>query len=144
MTVSTVLWLAAVAIGTAGLVLTLVDLDQVRAAVLADVTGQLPNELPSTRDRVAAAVLGVIIGGGAVIVLLQLGFTLAMAKRRRWARVALVLIGLIAVGYDLGAVGAVPLPVLIGLAAAAALAGTVAMFLPAANVWLRPVRGGRR
>lgn len=145
-TVSTVLWLAAVAVGAASIVLTLADLDQVRASVLADVARQLPNELPATRDRVATAVLAVIAGGGAVIMLLQLGFALALSARRRWARVALVLVALLGLGYDLIAAGAVPQPVLIGVAAAAALAGAVAMFLPVSSRWLaaRPGRGGWR
>jgi hypothetical protein len=78
--------------------------------------------------------------------LLQLGFTLAMRSRRRWARIALVLAGLIGAGHALIAAGAVPQPVLLGLSAAAALAGIVAMFQPVCNVWFaaRSGRGGRR
>jgi len=145
-TVATVLWLAAVAIGAAGIVLTLTDLDQVRAAVLADVTGQLPNELPATRDRVATAVLTVLIAGGAVILVLQLGFTLAMRSRRGWARIALVLVGLMGLGHALIAAGAAAQPLLVGLPSAAAIAGAVTMFLPRSNMWFTANSGwgGRR
>lgn len=136
------LWLVAVAIGAVSVALTLVDLEQVRAAILADVTRQLPGEAAGTRDRVAAAVLGIVIGGGALIMLLQLTFALGLRAGKRWARVALVLIGLIGVGYGLVAVGAVPQPVLVGGTAAATVGGAIAMFLPVSTRWLKS--GGRR
>jgi hypothetical protein len=144
--VATVLWLAAVAAGAAGIVLTLIDLDQVRSAVLAEVTRQFPNELPATMDRVGTAVLTVVLSGGALILVLQLGFTLAMRSRRRWARIALVLVGLMGVGHGLIAAGVVLQPLLVGLPAAAALAGAAAMFLPQSNVWFAHNSGwgGRR
>jgi len=141
--VSTVLWLASIAVGAAGIGLMLVDLDNVRANLLADVARQLPTELPSTWERVTAAALAVITGGGAVILLLQLGFALAMRNGHRWARIALIPTGLAGLGHALIAAGALPRPALAGIPAALAVAGAITMFLPASNVWFNGW-GGRR
>jgi hypothetical protein len=144
--VSTALWLLAAALGAAVIALTLIDLDHVRASVLADVTQQFPDETAATRDRVLTAVLTVMVGGGTVILLLQLGFALAMRSRRRWARIALVPVGLAGVGHALITVGAIAGPLLAGAVAAVAVAATVTMFLPASNLWFTAHSGwgGRR
>jgi hypothetical protein len=83
--------------------------------------------------------LGILIGSGVLVALVQLGFAAALNARRRWARVALLPVGL------LGAVVVAALPgaalpgvVLLGVVPAAGAA--VSMFLPASNAWFK----GRR
>lgn len=142
--VSVLLWQAAAVACAAGVVLAVADLDQVRAALSADVVRQFPNESLETWDRVVTAALAVIVGVGAVIPLLQLGFALAMRSRRRWARMVLIVVGLLEAGHVVIALGALPRPALVGLGSAVGLAvvATFAMFLPASNKWLSS-RGGR-
>jgi hypothetical protein len=135
------LWLTAAVAGLATIGLTLAELDQARDTILTEVTRRFPNESPATRDRVGSAALLVIVAGGALISLLQLGFGLALRSRRRAARIALTLVWLIGLGHSLVAAAAVPQPALVGATAAAAFAGLVWMFLPASNAWFAG-RGG--
>lgn len=135
------LWLAAVLAGLASAVLVLLNFDQLRADLLADVTQQFPDETQVTRERVVAAVLAFLIGSGVLIVLMQLGCALAMRSRRRWARVALVPLWLLGAGYSLAVLGGLPWPALIaasvamGLSAILSTVAAVVMFLPASNSW---------
>jgi hypothetical protein len=138
MVIAVGLWLAAVALGAASIVLILLDLQQVHGALLAQVVQQFPNEAAATQQRVANTALAILVGAGGVVVLLQLVCAIAMRARRRLARPVLVALWLLGAVQNVFMAGVVPGPVLVGLVTATGLAttATVAMFLPPSNAWL--------
>ena len=146
------LWLAAAAVAMITTGLALLNFDQLRGQLLAEVVRQFPDAPPATRERVAAVTLLILIGSGVLVWLLQAGFALAMRSRRRLARLALVplwLLGAVHAFFVLGAVVSpvlLGLPVLLGFPVAVGLAAIAAvlMFLPASNAWLAPSSGRHR
>lgn len=140
------LWLAAVAVAIVTAGLALLNFDQLHGQLLADVARQFPDELPATRERVAAATLLVLIGSGVLIAILQAGFALAMRLRRRFVRPALVPLWLLGAVHALFVLGTVTSPVLLGLPVAVGLSAIAAvlMFLPASNAWMAGSSGRHR
>jgi hypothetical protein len=133
-TVSVGLWLVTAIVALVGVVLAVLNLDRLRGDLLAQVLREFPAESVATRERVVVVALGILIGSGVLVALVQLGFAAALNARRRWARVALLPVGLV------GAVvlAALPGAALLGVVPAAGAA--VSMFLPASNAWFK----GRR
>jgi hypothetical protein len=144
MVASVCLWLAAVAVGVAGAMLILLDLQRVQGDLLTQVAQQFPNEAAVSQARVANVALAILIGSWGLVMLLQLACVIAMGAQRRLARPALVPLWLLGAVQNVLVVGVVPQPILVGLATATALAaaGTVAMFLPPSSAWLAD-RGAR-
>ncbi|MEO6090473.1 MAG: hypothetical protein ABIQ18_45970 [Umezawaea sp.] len=130
-TVSVLLWFATVVAEAAG---ALLDFTQLRGDLVTEVMLRFPDESATTRERVVVAALAILIGSGVLTALLQIGFATALKGGRKWARVALVPIGL----GGAVAFGVVSQPALAGLVPATGAA--VAMFLPASSTWL----AGRR
>src|SRR5262249_19788102 len=84
------LWLAAGILGAASAVLVLLDRQQLHGELLAQVVRQFPNEAAATQQRVANLALAILVGSGALVVLLQLVCAIALHARRRLARLVLV------------------------------------------------------
>ncbi len=150
MTTAVRLWAFAAVAGAVGVTLIMLDLDQVRSELVAEVTREFPNEAPVVRDRAAVAALAILVGSRVLVEALQWGAVLAVRSRRRWARPVLVPLWLFGVVHCAFSAGRLPPPALVGLVTASALASAavVAMFLPAANAWLSGraaglSRGGR-
>jgi len=146
--VSVILWLSAALIAaTAGVVVVLLQLDVLRADLLAQSQAQFPTETPATVERVVTAALAVLLGSWAAIEVLVLLCALMLAGRRRVAkaaRMALVPLWLVRTVHGAVVLGvtAMPVPVLLVVAQVVGLAAIVVMFLPASSTWLAG-RGGR-
>ncbi|TWP46284.1 hypothetical protein FKR81_36740 [Lentzea tibetensis] len=140
--IALLLWIVAVVLQLASSMLTLLDLDQLRTDLLAEVSQGFPAESPVMKDRVVVAVLALLLGSGVLLALLQLGFASAMNKGKRWARLALVPLAAFGVVHAAIVFGALSSPLLAGLLAAAgvAVSAVVTSFLPASRVWFE---GGR-
>jgi len=157
------LWLAACLVGVITAAATFGYLDQLQADMLSLVEREFPNETPAKRDEVAAAAVATLIGAGALIVLTQTAFAVAMHSGRGWARFPLLLLTLVVVAYNIVVIGAVPaitaaagsmvtVPVVAvpavtkaGLPACTALMviAVVLMFLPGTRAWFAQRRIAR-
>lgn len=124
-TISVYLWLLVVVVE---LVVTGVAFGDVRASLATEVAARGVDQ--STQDEVVLAGLGVLLGPGVLVALLQLGVLRAFALGRKWARILLVVLGVVGVLVS-------QMPVVAGIAVAGA---GVLMFLPASNAWF----AGRR
>jgi hypothetical protein len=139
--VSVVLWLGAVLVAATAGVLVVLQLEVLRADLLAQSQAQFPTETAATVERVVTAALAVLLGSWAAIELLVLLFALMLAGRRRVAkaaRLALVLLWLVQVVHGAVVLGVAPMPVpvLLVVTQMVGLAAIVVMFLPASNTWL--------
>ncbi|SFR01893.1 hypothetical protein SAMN04488564_10211 [Lentzea waywayandensis] len=124
-TASTYLWLVAVIVELA---VVAVAFGGVRTDLAAEVATRGVDQ--STQDAVVLAGLGVLLGPGVLVALVQLGVLQSYRVGRNWARILLAV---------LGVVGALvsPMPLVAGIALAGA---GVLMFLPVSNAWF----AGRR
>lgn len=124
-TVSAWLWVAVVVVE---LVVVAVAFGDVRGSLVASVAARGADQ--STQDKVVLAGLGVLLGPGVLVGLVQLGVLRAYRGGRNWARISLVALGVLGI-----VVSRAPLPVGIAVAGAGVL-----MFLPRANAWFRGKR----
>ncbi|HEX8867265.1 MAG TPA: hypothetical protein VF821_16520 [Lentzea sp.] len=124
-TISVYLWLLVVVVELA---VTAVAFGDVHTALTTEVAARGVDQ--STQDKVVAAGLGVLLGPGVLVALVQLGVLQAFRAGRNWARILVVV---------LGVVGALvsQLPAVVGVAVVGAI---VPAFLPASNAWF----AGRR
>ena len=113
--------------------------DEYKAVLLAITQRDYPTETAATQEQVATAAVGVLIGVGVLVVVLQMIFSLAMRSGRNWARFVLVLIGGVGLFYAFLVVRSVSFDIKIGIAAAADLAvvGVLTMFMPGAGEWFK-------
>ena len=137
LTVSYGLWLVACVLGVITAAVTLVYFGQLQADLLAIVDRQFPDEHPATRDSVATAALGILIGAGVVVILIQLALAIAMHSGRGWARFLLVLFTFVGVLYTAVMFGPAPTVTQVGLVVTTGLMvlATVPMFLRGAHEW---------
>ncbi|MDT7789900.1 MAG: hypothetical protein QOF58_8319 [Pseudonocardiales bacterium] len=124
-TVSVYLWLLVVVVE---LVVTAVAFGDVRASLLIEVAARGVDQ--STQDKVVLAGLGVLLGPGVLVAMLQLGVLRAFVIGRNWARILLAVLGVVGVLVS-------QTPVAVGIAVVVA---GVPAFLPASNAWF----AGRR
>ncbi|KJK51599.1 hypothetical protein UK23_06410 [Lentzea aerocolonigenes] len=124
-TVAVCLWLLAVVVE---LVVTAVAFGDVRASLTAEVAARGVDQ--STQDKVVLAGLGVLLGPGVLVALVQLGVLRAFAVGRNWARILLAVLGVVGVLVS-------QMPLVAGMAVVGA---GVPAFLPASNAWF----AGRR
>ena len=91
----------------------------------------------------ATAAIGVLLGAGMLVVVLQLVFSLAMRSGLNWARIVLVLVGGMGLFYAFLLVNSVSFDIKVSIGAAAGLAvvGVLAMFLPGTGKWFERDRG---
>lgn len=131
------LWTAAVALQVASSALALIDLRQVRAGLAAEVAQRFPAEAAIAQERVVVAVLALLLGAGLLIVLLELGFVVALNRGKRWARVALALLAGVVLVHAVIVAGGLRSAFLVGLVVASGIAigAVVVSFRPAARVW---------
>jgi hypothetical protein len=133
---SSVLWLAAGALGAVAALVMLLDLQALEAAVRTVVDRDFPAEQPATRDRAVALTSAVLVAGGAVG-LAQVAAGLRLRAGRGTVRYLLVLLLVAAVVEIVLAVGVVDpvarLALLLGAVCGAVAA--VLMYLPEANRW---------
>jgi low temperature requirement protein LtrA len=124
-------------------VLSLRHFDEYKAALLAITQRDYPTETAATQEQVATAGVGVLLGAGMLVVVLQLVFSLAMRSGRNWARFVLVLIGGVGLFYAFLVVNSVSFDIKVSIGAAAGLAvvGVLAMFLPGTGKWFERDRG---
>lgn len=136
-TVSYWLWLTACLAGVVTAAVTLSYFDQLHTAMLSIVDQQFPDKVPAKRDEVATAALGIVVGAGVLVILLQVAFAVAMHSGRGWTRFPLVLLTLVLVPYNIVVVGIVPTITKAGLPATTALMlfAVVLMFLPGTQAW---------
>lgn len=131
------LWLAACLIGVITVAATLIYFSQLQAGMLSMIERQFPRETPATREQVATAAVAILIGAGVLVVLVQMALAILLHSGRGWARFALVVFGVIGIGYGIAVVGAAPMVTKAGLGATVVLmviAG-VLMFLSRARTW---------
>jgi len=132
-------WMLSCLAGVITAALSLRHLDEYKAVLLAITQRDYPTETAATQERVATAAVGVLIGVGVLVVVLQMIFSLAMRSGRNWARFVLVLIGGVGLFYAFLVVRSVSFDIKIGIAAAADLAvvGVLTMFMPGAGEWFK-------
>lgn len=124
-TVSAWLWLVVVVVE---LVVVAVAFGDVRAELATEVAARGVDQ--STQDKVVLAGLGVLLGPGVLVALVQLGLLRAYHAGRNWARILLAVLGVLGT-----LVAQAPLPVGIAVAGAGVL-----MFLPKSNAWFKGKR----
>lgn len=133
-TVSCWLWLLAAVLAVVTVALTVGRLDEVRAEL-----GQAVRDSDSsaTSDRVEQVVdlsVLVIVVGGALFGVLGALLALRLRAGRRWARLALTIVAVLAVAYGVLVFGATGWLVLVYLALV--VIATVLMYLPTGARWL--------
>jgi len=135
--VAVLLWTTAVVLQLASSMLALVDVQRIRGDLLAEVAQGFPAEATTNQERVVVAVLALLIGAGVLIALLELGFVVALNRGKRWARVVLALLAVVAVAHAVIVVGGLRSMFLVGLVVGGGIAvgAVVVSFLPAARVW---------
>lgn len=116
------LWLLAVVVQ---LGITVLVFDGVHASILTEVAQRFPGDTQATKDKVVLSALGVSLGSGVLIALLQL--VCAYRVRNRWVLLVLGLFGAVHGVMVFGAWSALLIGVLV--------AAVAAMFLPAARAW---------
>lgn len=79
--------------------LTLLDWDALHDRMAARTRTEFPDETQATIDEVATAALAIFIGFAVVLALLMLAFATMMRNQRSWARVVLVIVGLVVIFY---------------------------------------------
>ncbi|GGU16307.1 hypothetical protein GCM10010178_04940 [Lentzea flava] len=131
------LWITAAGLQLVGSALALTEARALFAGVVAEVAQGFPAEAEATRERVAVAVLALLLGAGPLIALLELGCVTALNRGKRWARTVLVLLAGVAGVHAVIAVGGLRSVFLAGLAVASGIAvvAVIVSFLPAARVW---------
>ena len=136
-------WMLSCLAGVITAALSLRHLDEYKAVLLAITQRDYPTETAATQEQVATAGVGVLLGAGMLVVVLQLVFSLAMRSGRNWARFVLVLIGGVGLFYAFLVVNSVSFDIKVGIGAAAGLAvvGVLAMFLPGTGKWFERDRG---
>lgn len=130
------LWLAAGLVGLVTAIATLRHFGELEALVLAFMEQHYPLETPATREKVALAAVATLIGGGALIALLQMTLALTMRSGRGWARFALIGLTMCGALY-VRVFGAAPAITQAGLLATAALIviASTPMFLTGNRSW---------
>lgn len=138
-------WLGACLVGVITAVVTLVYFDQLQAGMSSIVAREFPNETPATRDEVATVAVAILIGAGALVAVVQVAFAVAMRSGRGWARLVLVLLGVLGVLYTVVTFGAAPVLTQAGMLATTALMliAVVLMCLPVAGPWFAQQRLAR-
>ena len=136
-------WMLSCLAGVITAALSLRHFDEYRAVLLAITQRDYPTETAATQEQVATAAVGVLLGAGVLVVVLQMVFSLAMRSGRNWARFVLVLIGGVGLFYAFLVVNSVSFDIKVGIGAAAGLAvvGVLAMFLPGTGKWFERDRG---
>ncbi|WP_146231535.1 hypothetical protein [Lentzea atacamensis] len=131
------LWTIAAVVQLASSALALMDGQHLLADLVAEVAQGFPAEAAATRERVAVAVLGLLLGTGPLLALLELGCVIALNRGKRWARVLLALLAGGAVVHAMIAVGGLRSAYLVGLVVASGIAvlAVIVSFQPAARVW---------
>jgi len=133
--VSCRLWLLAGALAVLTVMFALTRLDAIRTD-LANVARESDSSAtPAMVERVVNLSMLVIIVGGALLGVASALFALGLRAGRRWARLTLATLTVLAIGYAVLVVSATGWLVL--AYAAVSLAAAVCMYLPSASRWLR-------
>ncbi len=122
-------------------------LTDVRAHQRAIALIETPNATAVSLERAVTVTVWIAIASLALPIVLEVVFAILMVKRQNWARIALLVVGVVAVPVSLIAVDALSDDaavanrsyVLIGIALQAllVLVAIVLMYRPDANVWFR-------
>ncbi|MFI6102037.1 hypothetical protein ACIA8G_41345 [Lentzea sp. NPDC051213] len=131
------LWIVAAVVQLVSSSLALIDGQQLHADVLAEVAQGFPAEEEATRERVAVAVLALLLGTGPLIALLELSFVVALNRGKRWARPVLAVLAGVVLLHAVIVVGGLRSMFLVGLVVASGMtvAAVIVSFLPAARSW---------
>ncbi len=131
------LWLAACLVGVITAAATLRYYGELQAAVLSMVDRQFPAETPAMREEVATVALAILIGGGVVLILVQMALAIVMRSGRGWARFALIVPTLVGALYSVAVFGTAPMTTRVGLLTTTTvmLIAAVLMFLTNARSW---------
>lgn len=141
---STWIWITSCLVPLAAIIYSVTRLDQVRAHIHATAVAEDPAATAESLGRVVDVTMWVALGALAVPVVVEIVLAVLMVNRRNWARVLLLLIGLIGIPAAAIAFGALSDDaaasrnnLAIGIAAQALLVvvAIVLMFLPSANHW---------
>ncbi|GAB2811260.1 hypothetical protein GCM10027200_08980 [Lentzea nigeriaca] len=130
-------WTIAAVVQLASSALASTEARKLFADLLSQIAQGFPAEAVATRERVALAVLALLLGGGPLLALLELGCVVALNRGKRWARIVLVLLAGVAAVHAVIAVGGLRSTFLVGLVVASGIAvlAVVVSFSPAARVW---------
>lgn len=127
-------------------------LDDVRANLRATAVMESPDATAASLDEVVDVTIWIALAALAAPAVIVIILALLMVNRRNWARILLLLVGLISVPSAAIAFGALSddamasknnLTIGIGLQALLVLIASVLMFLPSANLWYRTRRRTR-
>ena len=140
-------WLASCLFPMIAITYALSRLTNVRAHQRAIALIETPAATAVSLDRAVTVTIWIAIASLALPIALEVVFAILMVKRQNWARVALLVVGLVAVPASLIAVDALSddaavtnrTYVLIGIAVQAVLVlvAAVLMYRPDANIWFR-------
>ena len=115
---------------------------------------EIPNTTAESLERAVSVTVWVAVGSLALVILLLAVFAVLMVKRQNWARIALMVVGVMSVPASVIAVDALSddaavtnrtyVLIGIGLQALLILIAAVLMYRPVANIWFstKPPRQG--
>lgn len=127
------LWGLAATLAVATAVVAAGRLDALRGEFVREARENDSSASADTVDRVADLSVLVLVGGGLLLGVLAVLLAAAMRAGKGWARVALVLVALLAVGYAVLVVA--PAGWLVLTVAGVAVVAAVCMYLPESKPW---------
>jgi hypothetical protein len=133
MTASCWLWLGAAVMAVVSVALTARRMDAVRAELAGAVRDSDPSTPADTVEQVVDLSVLVIVVGGLLVGVAGGLLALTLRAGRRWARVTLTAVAVLAVAYGVLVVSATGWPAL--AYAALATAAAVCMYLPGSSRW---------
>ena len=145
-------WIAGCLVPLAAIAYSVTRLDDVRANLRATAVMESPDATAASLDEVVDVTIWIALAALAAPAVIVIILALLMVNRRNWARILLLLVGLISVPSAAIAFGALSddamasknnLTIGIGLQALLVLIASVLMFLPSANLWYRTRRRTR-
>jgi hypothetical protein len=149
---STWIWIASCLVPLLAIIYSVTRLDDVRAHIHATAVIEDPTATAESLDRVVNVTMWIALAALAVPAVVEIVLALLMVNRRNWARVLLLLVGLLGIPAAAIAFGALSddaaasknnLAIGIAVQALLVVVAIVLMFLPSANHWFRSRRSGR-
>jgi len=145
-------WIASCLVPLAAIAYSITRLDDVRATLRATAVVESPDATAESLDEVVDVTIWIALAALAAPAVIVTILALLMVNRRNWARILLLLFGLISVPAAAIAFGALSddavasknnLAIGIAVQALLVLIASVLMFLPSANLWFRTRRRPR-
>jgi hypothetical protein len=146
------IWIISCLVPLVAIIYSVTRLDDVRAHLRATAMIEDPSATAESLDRVVNVTMWIALAALAVPVVVEIILAIVMANRRNWARVLLLLAGLLGIPAAAIAFGALSddaaasknnLAIGIAVQALLVVVAIVLMFVPSANHWFRTSRRAR-